>query len=173
MGDALSALGELYDTHALRIFRYIYHRLGDQSLAEDLTSEVFVRFLHAHATPDNAAAFLYRIAHNLVVDYLRQRQSVQLPEDSPSGDREDPAYLAELESERALLRRAIARLTPDQQQVIALKFLEGLSNEEVARVIDKPIGAVKALQHRALAALRTMLAQSMRDRPIESVSKIE
>ena len=171
MGDALSALGELYDTHALRIFRYIYHRLGDQQLAEDLTSQVFVRFLDVHASPDNAAAFLYRIAHNLIVDYVRRRQPLQLPEDSPSGDRDDPAYLAELEMERVLLRRAIARLTPEQQQVIVLKFLEGMTNEEVARIVDKPVGAVKALQHRGLAALRDLLVQPARDRPMEPRSR--
>jgi RNA polymerase sigma-70 factor, ECF subfamily len=173
VGDALSALGELYDTHALRIFRYIYHRLGDQSLAEDLTSEVFVRFLHAHAEPVNAAAFLYRIAHNLIVDYVRQRQPLRLPEDSSGGGGDDPAYLVELEMERVLLRRAIVRLTPEQQQVIVLKFLEGLTNEEVARIVDKPVGAVKALQHRGLAALRELLARSMRDRPMEPRSRTE
>ena len=173
MDDALSVLGELYDTHALKIFRYIYHRLGDAFLAEDLTSEVFVRFLHARATPDDSGAFLYRIAHNLIVDYARQRHPIQLPDDFVGSDRDDPAHLAELEMERIRLRRAIARLTPEQQQVIALKFLEGLTNEEVARVIDKPIGAVKALQHRALAALRNMLAEPTPDRPIKPMSKTE
>ena len=170
MGDALSALGELYDAYAPRIFRYIYHRLGDQSLAEDLTSEVFVRFLHAQAAPDNAVAFLYRIAHNLIVDYLRHRRSIELPVDLAS-DRDDPAFLAELEMERVQLRRAITRLTPEQQQVIVLKFLEGLTNEEVAHILDKPVGAVKALQHRGLAALRDLLSHPTRQRPIEARSK--
>ncbi len=164
MSDALSKLSEIYDAYAPRIFRYIYHRLGDQSLAEDLTSEVFVRFLHARVSPDNLAAFLYRIAHNLIVDHLRQHSPAQsLNEDIPS-DRGDPAQLAEVETERVRLRRAINRLTPEQQQVIILKFLEGLSNDEIARVIDKPVGAVKALQHRGLATLRNLLgAELQRD----------
>ena len=162
MGDALSKLGEVYDTYAPRIFSYIYHRLGDRSLAEDLTSEVFVRFLHARVAPDNLAAFLYRIAHNLVVDYLRQYSSARSLDEDIQSDRSDPAYLAEIEMERVRLRRAINRLTPEQQQVIVLKFLEGLSNKEVARVIDKPVGAVKALQHRGLVTLRDLLGAELR-----------
>jgi RNA polymerase sigma-70 factor (ECF subfamily) len=157
VGDALSKLSEIYDNYAPRIFRYIYHRLGDQSLAEDLTSEVFARFLDARVAPENLAAFLYRIAHNLIVDYLRHHSPAQsLDEDMPGGHG-DPAQLAEIEMERVRLRRAIKRLTPEQQQVIVLKFLEGLSNDEIARVIDKPVGAVKALQHRGLATLRDLL----------------
>ena len=134
MSDALSDLGEIYDTHAPRVFRYIYHRLGDRALAEDLTSEVFVRYLHARTTPDTLIAFLYRIAHNLVVDYLRRNPPAQSIGDHVLVDQADPAHLAELEMERAQLRRAIVRLTPDQQQVIVLKFLEGLSNEELSLI---------------------------------------
>ena len=78
MADARRELAEMYDTHAPRIFRYIYHRLGDQAVAEDLTSEVFVRFLHARVAPENLAAFLFRVAHNLVVDYLRGHRATQL-----------------------------------------------------------------------------------------------
>jgi RNA polymerase sigma-70 factor (ECF subfamily) len=164
VGDALSELGGIYDTHAPRIFRYIYHRLGEQAVAEDLTSEVFVRFLRARTTPDNLAAFLFRIAHNLIVDYLRRNRPVPLSEDVLT-EQDDPARLAETKIERARLRRTIARLAPDQQQVIVLKFLEGLSNEEIARVIGKSVGAVKALQYRGLATLRDLLtAEEQRDR---------
>ncbi len=162
MSDALSELSDIYDTHAPRVYRYIYHRLGDRSLAEDLTGEVFVRFLNVTAAPDNVGAFLYRIAHNLIVDYLRHNQPARVVSDDVPVDQADPARLAELEMERARLRRLIARLTPDQQQVIVLKFLEGLSNEEIARVLDKPVGAVKALQHRGLVALRDLLSAENR-----------
>ena len=169
MGNVPSNLGEVYDTYAPRIFRYIYHRLGDQFLAEDLTSEVFVRFLHARGTPNNLAAFLYRMAHNVIVDYFRQNSSAQSLDEDIQSDHDDPAYLAEIEMERVHLRRAVNRLTPEQQQVIVLKFLEGLSNEEIARVIDKPVGAVKALQHRGLATLRDLLgAEWRRDMPFET-----
>ncbi len=162
MDDAHSDLGKIFDMHAPRIFRYIYHRIGDQSAAEDLTGEVFVRFLRARVAPDNIVAFLYRIAHNLVVDYFRRKHPIQIADLDAMGQ-SDPAHLAEIEIERATVRRHIARLTPDQQQVIVLKFLEGFSNEEIARVIGKPVGAVKALQHRALVALRELLRVEVRD----------
>jgi RNA polymerase sigma-70 factor (ECF subfamily) len=125
VSDALSDISDIYDTHAPRVYRYIYHRLGDRSLAEDLTGEVFVRFLGVTATPDNVLAFLYRIAHNLIVDYLRHNQPACVLSDDVPADQTDPAHLTELEMERARLRHLIARLTPDQQQVVILKFLEG------------------------------------------------
>jgi len=159
--DALSHLGALYDTHAPRIFRYVYHRVGIRMVAEDVTSEVFVRFLRARTMPDNLPAYLFRIAHNLIVDYLRRAPSVELS-DELTNARDDPAQLAEDAFQRARVRRAIARLTPEQQQVIVLKFLEGFANEEIAEIIGKPVGAVKALQHRALTTLRDWLAVESR-----------
>lgn len=159
VGDAPLNLGEIYDAYAPKLYRYIYHRLGDQALAEDLTSEVFARFLRAQVTPDNLAAFLYRIAHNLMVDHLRRRRDQPLEplDDELPAERGDPQAHAEIAMERLRLRRAIARLTPEQQQAIVLKFLEGLSNEEIARVLDKPVSAVKSLQHRGLVTLRDLL----------------
>ncbi len=158
MGDALSELGGIYDTHAPRIYRYIYHRLGNRALAQDLTSEVFVRFLRSGTAPDNLTAFLYRIAHNLVVDYLRRNPTVLSLDETAVADRADPTDFAEAEMERATLRRAIARLTPEQQQVIVLKFVEDLTNDEIAQTLGKSAGAVKALQHRALQTLRDLLS---------------
>ncbi len=159
MGDLqASNVGEIYDRHAPQIYRYIYHRLGNQALAEDLTSEVFVRFLHARVTPDNLVAYLYRSAHNVIVDYVRRNPRFLEPLDEQVvAEHSDPAQLAELEAERQRLRRAILRLTPDQQQVIVLRYIEELPNAEIARVLGKPEGAVKALQHRALASLRVLL----------------
>ncbi|MBM3127258.1 MAG: sigma-70 family RNA polymerase sigma factor [Chloroflexi bacterium] len=148
----------MYDTHAPRIFRYIYHRLGNRAVAEDLTSEVFVRFLRARVAPDNLAAFLFRMAHNLIVDYLRCHRATQLLDENLAAEQSDPANLVAEEMRRARLRRALARLTVEQQQVIVLKFLEGFSNEEIARVLDKSVGAVKVMQHRGLATMRDLLS---------------
>ncbi|MGB8644521.1 MAG: sigma-70 family RNA polymerase sigma factor [Anaerolineae bacterium] len=154
-------IGEIYDRCAPRIYRYIYHRLGQQALAEDMTSEVFVRFIRARVAPDNLMAYLYRAAHNLIVDYLRQNPALLLPiGEELAAEHSDPAYLAELESERMRLRRAIMRLSPDQQQVIVLRYVEGLSNAEIGRVLDRPEGAIKALQHRAIVNLRNLLGGS-------------
>ncbi len=158
MATALPNPGEIYDANAPRIYRYIYHRLGNQALAQDLTSEVFIRLLHSRTSPDNLTAFLYRIAHNLIVDYLRRNPITAPLDESVASEHGDPVHLAELEFERIRLRRALKRLTPEQEQVVVLKYLEGLSNEEIARVLNKPVGAVKALQHRGLATLRLFLA---------------
>lgn len=159
MGAPLPNPGEIYDANAPRIYRYIYHRLGNQALAQDLTSEVFIRWLGTRTTPDNLPAFLYRIAHNLVVDHLRRNPPAGPLDENMAAGHGDPVQSAELDVERSRVRRALRRLTPEQEQVIVLKFLEGLSNEEIAQVVGKPVGAVKALQHRAMANLRLLLAE--------------
>ena len=111
--------GKTYDEFAPQIYRYIYHRLGDLQLAEDLTGEVFVRFLRAEVVPDNILAYLYRCAHNVIVDHIRQNPSFIEPlNERVSAEHGDPARLAEIEAERSRLRNAISRLTPDQQQVV-------------------------------------------------------
>ncbi len=158
-------VSETYDRYAPQIYRYIYHRLGNQSLAEDLTSEVFVRFLRARVTPASPVAYLYRCAHNVVVDYLRKNPAFCEPlDDCVIAQQGDPAKIAEIEVERFRLRRAILRLTPDQQQVIVRKYVEGLSNAEIGRVLGRPESAVKALQHRALANLRNLLGADMQSK---------
>jgi RNA polymerase sigma-70 factor (ECF subfamily) len=150
--------GQAFDEFAPRIYRYIYHRLGQRAVAEDLTSEVFVRLVRMRERPDNLSAYLYRIAHNIVIDYVRRNPAGLAPLDETyASEGNDPARAAQLEAERIRLRRAINRLTPDQQQVIILKYVEGLGNLEVAEIMGRPEGAVKALQHRALDSLRRLL----------------
>ncbi len=157
MSEPLNA-GEIYDRYAYRIYRYLFHRLGEKGLAEDLTSEVFVRLVRARVQPENVLAYLYRTAHNLVVDYLRRNPALLAPIDERLGsNRDDPARITQLEADRARLRWAISRLSPEQEQVIVLRVLEGLSCAEVAGVRGKPEGAIKALQHRGLVRLRSLL----------------
>jgi len=159
-----AALAAVYDEYQPPIYRYIYRLTGEVEIARDLTSEVFHRFLQAirngGGPEHHLSAWLYRAAHNAVVDHYRRRERQQhLPLDeelvSATGD---PAEMAERRRSAAQVRAALQHLTPDQQQVIALKFLEELSNEEVAAILEKPVGAVKSLQHRALAALQRHLA---------------
>lgn len=148
----------LYDRYAPELYRYIYHRLGAKHLAEDLTAEVFVRVLKLKRAPDEWRAYLYRIAHNLVIDSLRKHPHIlEQADETIADDRNDPVERAEISDEQRRLRQAIARLTPEQQQVVVLKFIEEMSNAEVARILDKPEGAIKALQHRALTNLREWL----------------
>ncbi len=158
------ALAELYDRYAPRMYAYIYRRVSDAAVAEELTGELFLRVLRAvrnnQAWGDSFIAWLYRIAHNLVVDHYRRQPpvpSVSLDESLVGPDR-DPAAIAEDAQARERLREALGRLTPGQQEVLALRFGEGLTAAETARVMEKSTGAVEALQHRALAALRRILA---------------
>ncbi len=162
------AIGELYDHYAPRIYTYLYRRVHDVKVAEDLTSEVFVRVLQAIQSEQfwqtSFRAWLYRIAHNQVVDYYRQQaRMVQLPLEeeleavADSLDLEEAANIGHPTSQ--MLADALNRLTPDQQQVLALRFGEQLKVHEVAEIMDKSRGAIEALQHRALAALRKMIKQ--------------
>jgi RNA polymerase sigma-70 factor (ECF subfamily) len=157
------ALGELYDQYAPRIYAYIYRRVGNAHLAEDLTGDVFVRVLQAIQSErfwhTSFQAWLYRIAHNLVVDYYRRHPSAvdaEMDEGIPSTG-EDLALGVEERIYHQRLHAAMRRLTPGQQQVLTLRFGEGMTARGVAEVMEKSVGAVEALQHRGLAALRRIL----------------
>jgi len=158
-----AAIAELYDRYSLRIYNYVYHRLGNVHLAEDLTASVFLRMLEAirssKAWRTSFSGWLFRIAHNLVVDYFRaSRQDTDVPlDDRPIASDEHPADTAERLLTRQRLRRAINQLTEEQGLVIMLKFVEGMGNAEVAALLGKSEGAVKSLQFRALAALRRLI----------------
>lgn len=158
------ALSELYHLFANTIFRYIYFRVGERSVAEDLVSEVFVRVLQdLPSYQDTGAPFeawLYRIANARVVDYYRRqkvRQTVPLSERVYAGEVADPDYLADDRDQARRVWQTLTQLTDEQQQVISLRFIAGYSGEQIAKAMGKTEGAVKALQHRALASLRRLL----------------
>lgn len=159
------ALGQIFDAYYDRIYGYIYRRIGHSGLAEDLAGEVFLRLLEAIKTErgprTNLLAWLYRVAHNLIVDNYRRQSKVttQPLEDWVVSVPDNPMERVELELMQDQLRIAIGRLTQDQQQVIVLKFVEGLSNAQVGIILGKPEGAIKSLQHRALAAIRRQIEE--------------
>ena len=163
-----AALGELYDHFAPRIYAYIYRRLGDPQVAEDLTGDVFVRVIKAIQAErfwhTSFQAWLYRIAHNLVADHFRRRPIADLELDDQLAAAQDdvPSVVAKRLAARRL-RAAISRLTADQQQVLALRFGEGMAARQVANIMDRSTGAVEALQHRALARLRRTLKREHTD----------
>ena len=154
------ALTEIYDLYSPRLYRYAMRLLGDDCAAEDCVSETFSRFLKAlqagKGPRDYLQAYLFRTAHNLVVDhYRRQPLTEELTDDLPNV--EDTENAAEHNLSQNRVRAALHKLTEDQQQVVSLKFLEGWENDEIACALHKPVGAVKSLQHRALAQLQKFL----------------
>lgn len=158
------AFGKIYERYYNGVYKYICYRVGDQELAEDLTMEVFVKGLEAIDTFTFRgipfSAWLYRIASNLVIDYFRRQptQPTVALEDKLLTDNEVQVHL-ESQFAHQVLREAMAELTDDQQQVIILKFVDGLTNTEVAQVLGKTEGAIKSLQHRALASLGKVLGE--------------
>lgn len=160
-----AALGELYDRYETRIFSYIYRRIGDEPLAEDLTAQVFVKMLQAirdrRAWHSSFSGWLYRIAHNVVIDQYRQRdRQPQIGlDDAPdiANESDNPARSAEAALTAESIRFAMRQLTDEQAEVLSLRFLEGYSIFEVAGMMNKTEGAIKALQYRAVATLRNLL----------------
>ncbi len=154
-----AAWAAIYERHAEQVYAYIYYRLGDQHIAEDLAADVFVKAVAGikgyryRGTP--LLAWLYRIAHNVTVDHRKSAQTRMQRTSTDALERvEEPRDELGQRDQRQDMLAAIRRLTPDQQQVVILRFYTGMSNAEVAQVIGKPEGAVKALQTRALRSLR-------------------
>lgn len=160
-----ATLGQIYDDYYERIYNYIYHRLGEASLAEDMAGEVFLRMLESVQTDrawrTSLTGWLYRIAHNLVIDHYRRRgrhDESELDERIAADDRiGTPRVSVEQMLTQQQLSLALVYLTDEQQEVVVLKFVEDMSNGEIAEIMGKSEGAVKALQHRALTTLRRVL----------------
>jgi RNA polymerase sigma-70 factor (ECF subfamily) len=163
-----SAFAEIYERYYQGIYNFVYYRVTDEALAEDLTAEVFLKAMEAiesftfRGVP--LSAWLYRIANNLVVDHFRRQPrhgNVSLEETTVSAG-ENPTDALEQGLTQQTIRRALSELTEEQQQVVLLKFVDGLSNNEVARVLGKTEGAIKSLQHRALSSLARVLGEASR-----------
>jgi RNA polymerase sigma-70 factor (ECF subfamily) len=162
-----AAVAAIYDAYADAIFRYVSFRIRSPEDAEDLTDQVFLKMIEALPAYDDRgvpfAAWLYRIARNLVVDRYRRsaRDAVALSETLEArGAGADPFAAASSTLDREALRTALATLTDEQRQVVILRFIEGWDVDEVAAAMGRRRGAIHALQHRALAALQRALVRS-------------
>jgi len=172
-GDS-SAFGEIYDRYSDTVYRYIYFRVNNAQLAEDLASETFLRALRrisSFSWQGRAfGAWLVTIARNLVVDHFksgRYRLEIAKPDvlgtDSPETDPSTSPETAALEKlTNATLLTAVKKLNPDQQECIVLRFLHGFTVAETARTMGKNEGAVKALQYRAVRTLARLLPEGFR-----------
>ena len=161
------ALEELYLIHFDRIYSYLHVSVGNRHDAEDLTTQTFLKMLEKigsfkwQSAP--FSAWLFRIAHNLAMDHFRARRRWQPEEEvpEPPGEEEPSAELTAMQTiGRESMLKLIDHLSPEQQQVLTLKFVFNLPNAEVAAILDKTEGAIKSLQHRALVSLQKQIAQS-------------
>jgi RNA polymerase sigma-70 factor (ECF subfamily) len=159
------ALAALYTEYQPRIFRYIAYRVGDTAVADDLTAEVFVSMVKNIGRYEYRGrpflAWLYTIAGNIVKMHYRRQQKAEfepLP-DEMIDHKPNPADITESRLTHERLMAAMPHLTEGQRQVILLKFIEGFDNSEIAAVMVKSEGAIRVLQHRALLALRRVLAE--------------
>ena len=168
-GDA-DAFAALYDRYVDLVYRYVYFRVGCHALAEDLTSETFLRALRRIAEftwqGRDFAAWLVTIARNLVTDHYksgRYRMEVSTAEvlDTPMDGAHIPenAVVATMVNERIL--RAVRDLNPEQQECVVLRFLQGMTLAETALIMGKKSGAIKALQFRAVRALARALPHDL------------
>jgi RNA polymerase sigma-70 factor (ECF subfamily) len=155
-----AALEELYLIHFDRIFSYLHLSVGNRHDAEDLTTQTFLKMIEAigrfrwQAVP--FSAWLFRIAHNVAMDHFRASRRSEPREEVPEPEPDDRSS-AEEEAMQSIGRQSLLELiedlSPDQKQVLTLKFVFDFSNAEVAKILRKSEGAIKSLQHRALASL--------------------
>ncbi len=158
------ALTEIYDRYSPDIFRYACRFLTDSELAEDCVADTFHRFLmavHGGTSFENIRAYLYRIAHNWITDHYRRHPplTISLEEEIHPDSHGNPSILVSEELDRQRIRSALMLLPAEQRQVIELRFMEDWSHTEVAGALGKTVEATRALQYRAVEALRRILSE--------------
>jgi RNA polymerase sigma-70 factor (ECF subfamily) len=172
-GDG-EAFGQLYDRYVDIVFRFIYFRVNDRALAEDFTSETFLRALRRIGTISyqgrDIGAWFITIARNIVLDHMKSARhrlevtTADTVEGNLRGHDQTPstenAVLETLASER--LMQAVAKLGDEQRECVTLRFIQGLSVSETAAVMGKNDGAIKALQHRAVRKLADIIGGDLR-----------
>lgn len=161
----VAAISEIYACYASRILHYLYARVNERELAQDLTQEVFIRVIKAisgfeYRDEKGFLAWLYTIASNVLTSYQRRRGILATPLDNqanlPNTDSSDTVRQVD---ERLMLQEAMSQLTAEQQRILSLRFFADLSNSEIARVLNRSEGSVKAIQYRALQSLQRILGR--------------
>jgi len=162
------AFGALYERYVFRVFRHIYYLTSDPHTAEDLTAQTFLNALEAIPRYQMRGvpflAWLLRIAYNLTVNHrkVRRNGTTQLPEGLEiEGTTYSPEASCEAKADGERVWEGVRRLRDDQRQVIVMRFIDGLSYPDIARVLGKSIGAVRVIQYRALCALRRKLEDDL------------
>jgi RNA polymerase sigma-70 factor (ECF subfamily) len=161
------AYGQLYQLYLDQVYRYVYFKVGNKEDAEDITENVFVRTWTAihnkkgQIVIENFRAWIYRAAHNLVIDHYRKKGSKQEQEagEDLTSTEEPVEAIVEKDFENKALYDVIQKLDERMQQVIILRFLNGHSHAETARIIGIKPGHVRVLQYRALKQLQELFAE--------------
>jgi len=168
-GDA-EAFGDLYARHLDEIYRYVFYKVGSEKLAEDLTEQVFLSAWEAIDGYEQRghpfSAWLYRIAHNAIVDHYRTRReeepldavTFRLADETPG-----PEETLLKKGEVSRLLDALRELSDEKQDLILLRFVEGLSHSEAAEILGKSEVACRVMQHRALGSLSEILERGQQD----------
>jgi RNA polymerase sigma-70 factor (ECF subfamily) len=168
----VDAFGELFDRYHDVVFRFVFYRLGDRGVAEDLTQETFVRAFRRISSVSyqgrDIGAWFVTIARNLVLDHVKssryrlEQATPEITEVAPDQHRPGPESEVIAGATYEELLRCVAKLGDDQQECITLRFLQGLSVSETAHIMGRNEGAVKALQHRAVRRLAQLLPEGLR-----------
>jgi RNA polymerase sigma-70 factor (ECF subfamily) len=159
------AIGAIYDQYFSEVYRYVRYRINDDTIAEDVASEVFVRLLEAaqkkQGPQSSLKGWLIATASHAVNDHLRRqyRRPVEALSDSMADERSSIHSELDRREQNHMVQTAYAQLTSEQQHVLALRFGQGYSIEETAAHLKKNINAVKALQFRALASLQRQIGE--------------
>jgi len=162
------AFAQLYEEHFDKIYRYVTLKIGNKTEAEDMTQQVFLKALQSISSFKwkgiPFSAWLFRIAHNQVVDYFRKKKRTDVPlDESLATNDKNPQLIVEQKLDTEQLLSATKQLTEAQREVISLRFAGELSIAQVAKTIGKSQGAVKALQHSGVVALRKILQVTEND----------
>jgi len=162
-GGNFEAFGKLYSIYLDRIYRYVFYQVKDKMTAEDITEDVFVKAWKAIGSCKGKghtfSAWIYRIAHNHIINTLRNTQKCVSIEIENIVEVSDPKLEVETTLDRQELMEVIAELPQNQRQVVILKFTEDLDNREIGQIMSKSEGAVRILQMRALTALRQKISR--------------
>jgi RNA polymerase sigma-70 factor (ECF subfamily) len=163
-GDS-EAFGQLYERHVRAVFRFLYAHLDNRLDAEDLAEDIFLRVWNSlsgyHERGIPFIAYLFRIARNGLIDFYRRSKPMKEMssiEDIPLSDRSaDPGDTMVASLEQQEVRLVLEQLREDYRTVLVLRFVSDLSPDEIAQVMGRSAGAVRVLQHRALAAMKDLL----------------
>jgi RNA polymerase sigma-70 factor (ECF subfamily) len=173
------AISELYGRYAALILRYIYLRVSEHELAQDLTQEVFIKVIHGierfeYRDEKSFLGWLYTIAANVLSSHMRRRRVSAAPLD-PHDELIDQRSQDDARqiTDRVAIQQALVQLTPDQQQVVTLRFFADMSNSEIAGMLKRTEGAVKAIQHRALQSLQKILRRESEEPALPSVARAD